>query len=148
MWFCVVILSPLYKNARNWKSNSFTYFIVTSKLLRLQRLTIPHFKALDKLFWPLAWVLTLGAITFVLLRKVSVYFFSWHTLYTNHGLKANAKKVGHQLKNYSLLSWLWMLDKIIVPHRSKSCLRSFFRGSIFSSNPVQDTALYVLVLAM
>ena len=70
------------KLQKMWKSKKlhFSFFTISPILFKLQRCTIPHFKALDKLFWPLAWVLTVGAITFVLLRKMSVYFFSWHTL--------------------------------------------------------------------
>ena len=78
--FCIVTLPFFLQNCRIWKTNFCTYFIVTSKLLKLKRHTIPHFKALNKSFWPLAQVLTVGAITFVLLRKMSVYFFPWHTL--------------------------------------------------------------------
>ena len=62
------------QNCGIWKTNFCTYFIVTSKLLKLQRHTIPHFKALDQSFWPLAWVLTVEAITFVVSSKMSVLF--------------------------------------------------------------------------
>ena len=65
---------------RKFKNLHFLFLFIFPISFELQRCTIPHFKALDKLFWPLAWVLNVGAITFVLLRKMSVYFFSWHTL--------------------------------------------------------------------
>ena len=35
------------------------------KSFELQRCTIPHFKALDLMFWPLAWALTLGVTFFM-----------------------------------------------------------------------------------
>ena len=80
LWFCIAILSLFYINAVFGKPFYFIHFIVPPKLLKLQRLTIPHFKALDKLFWPLAWFLTVGAITFVILSKMLVLFFFTHTL--------------------------------------------------------------------
>ena len=76
--FCNFALSFCHfflQNCDFWKTNLFTYFTVTSKLLTLQRHKIPHFKALDKYFWPLAWVLTVGANTFVKSSKMSVLFF-------------------------------------------------------------------------
>ena len=65
-----------------WKFENlhFLFLMIFPILFELQRYTVPHFKALSKLFWPLAWVLTLGAIIFALLRKMSVYFFFTHTL--------------------------------------------------------------------
>ena len=57
---------------QNWL---FLFLIVFPILFKVQRCTIPHLKVLYQLFWSLAWVLTVGAITFLLLRKISVYFF-------------------------------------------------------------------------
>ena len=54
--------------------------ILSSKLFELQRHTIPHFKALDLLFCPLAWVLTLGVIILEICHKVPVAFFMHHPL--------------------------------------------------------------------
>ena len=49
---------------KNWKTHIFIHFVVSSKVVEVQRFTIPHFKAFDLLFWPLAWVITLGSIIF------------------------------------------------------------------------------------
>ena len=51
------------------------FFIISPKSFKLQRCTIPHFKALNPLFWPLAWLLTLGSIIFAACGKTSVHFF-------------------------------------------------------------------------
>ena len=53
---------------------------ISSKLFELQRYTIPHFKALDPLFWPLAWVLTLGLTILETWHRVPVEFFMHHPL--------------------------------------------------------------------
>ena len=60
---------------RKSKYLHFLFFIISPILFEVQRCTISHFKALDKLFRPLAWVLTVGAITFVMLSKISVLLF-------------------------------------------------------------------------
>ena len=56
------------------------YFVVSPKVFELQRCTIPHLKALDLLFWPLAWVITLGSIIFYREHKIPVAFFMHHPL--------------------------------------------------------------------
>ena len=50
----------------------FLFFIISSLFFELKRCTIPHFKALDQLFWPLDWFLTLGLILLELWTKISV----------------------------------------------------------------------------
>ena len=53
-------------------------YSISSKIFKLQKDTIPHFKALDQLFWLLAWVLTLGVIIFEIYQKVPAAFFMHH----------------------------------------------------------------------
>ena len=65
-----------------WKTQISIKLVVSLKVIELQRCTIPHFKALDPLFWPLAWLLTLGSIIFVVWSKTFVNFFMRHLLYT------------------------------------------------------------------
>ena len=57
------------------------FLVITLKPFKLQWCTIPHFKALNLLFWPLAWLLTLGSIIFALWHKTFVYFFFAHPLF-------------------------------------------------------------------
>ena len=52
--------------------------------------TKPHLKALDLLFWPLAWLLTLGSIIFAVWDKKFVHFFLL-TLYFPFSLKKEEK---------------------------------------------------------
>ena len=54
------------------------FLIISPKPFKLQRCTIPHFKPLDPLFWPLAWLLTLGSIIFGVWSKTFVNFFMGH----------------------------------------------------------------------
>ena len=54
--------------------------VVSQKVLKLQRRTIPHFKALDQMFWPLAWLLTLGAMVFEVWSKMPVRIIFAHPL--------------------------------------------------------------------
>ena len=72
----------LYKIAKLRKSEKWHSFIliISSKVFELARYAIPHFKALDLLFWPLAWVLTVGSIVFELYHKTPVAFFMNHPL--------------------------------------------------------------------
>ena len=65
---------------KNWKTHVFINIVVSQKVLKLQRRTIPHFKALDQLFWPLAWLLTLGAMVFEVWSKMSVRIIFAHPL--------------------------------------------------------------------
>ena len=44
---------------------------------------IPYFKALDLMFWPLAWILTLGSIIFAVWNKTFVNFLMRHPLQTD-----------------------------------------------------------------
>ena len=50
--------------------------------MKFQRHTIPHFKALDPLFWPQAWALTLRVTFFEIRQKEPVAFFM-HLLFLN-----------------------------------------------------------------
>ena len=50
-------------------------FVVSLKVIELQRCTIPHFKALDLLFWPLAWLFTLGLVIFAVWQKTFINIF-------------------------------------------------------------------------
>ena len=58
-------LQPSITFFKIWKTQIFIKYVVSLKVTELQRCTIPYFKALDPLFWPLAWLLTLGSIIFV-----------------------------------------------------------------------------------
>ena len=52
------------EKCKNSRKLHILFLIISLKPFKLQRCTIPHFKALDLLFWPLAWVLTVGSIVF------------------------------------------------------------------------------------
>ena len=65
------------ENLRKW---CFFFLDISPRPLELQRCTIPHFKAIDLLFWPLAWLLTLRLITFAVESKMSCKLFSPHPL--------------------------------------------------------------------
>ena len=56
------------------------FLIISPRPFKLQRCIIPHFKALDLLFWPLDWLLTLRAITFAVWSKTFGNFFVRHPL--------------------------------------------------------------------
>ena len=43
-------INTFLQKCKNWKTHIFINFIVYPKVLKLQRRTIPHFKALDHLF--------------------------------------------------------------------------------------------------
>ena len=51
------------------------FLIISLRPCKLEICTIPHFKALDLLFWPLAWCLTRRSIVFRVWCKTFVYFF-------------------------------------------------------------------------
>ena len=106
----------------------YTFFIISPILFELKRCTIPHFKALDKLFRPLAGVLTVGAITFVLLRKMSVYFFSWHTLHLKLSLCietcAGSRAANGALGKLSQIIALFHAS--LISHRTTNQPRSSF----------------------
>ena len=69
--FSIVLSAFFYKNVK---------FVVSLIVIELQRCKLPHFKALDLLFWPLAWLLTLGSIIFVVWSKTFVNFFMGYPL--------------------------------------------------------------------
>ena len=58
----------------------FLFFIISQSFFELQRHTIPHFKAHDLLFWPLAWLLSLGAIVSEVWSKIPVQIIVRHPL--------------------------------------------------------------------
>ena len=60
---------------------SFFKFCRNPKRILVTIHKIPHFKALEEYFGLLAWVLTLGAIIFAFLSRMSVYFFYSHFTY-------------------------------------------------------------------
>ena len=66
---------------KNWKTHFLIYFVVSPKVFEQQIWTIPHFKALDQLFWPLACILTLQLIAFELWIKIPVANFCQQSLY-------------------------------------------------------------------
>ena len=45
-------ICQILQNSKNWRNNIFTFIDVSPKIFMLQRLTIPHSKAWNKLFWP------------------------------------------------------------------------------------------------
>ena len=75
-----IVVSAFFTNHKVWKTQISIKVVVSLKVIELQRCTIPHFKALDLLFWPLAWLLTLGSIIFVVWSKTFVNFFMGHPL--------------------------------------------------------------------
>ena len=81
------------------------FLVICPKPFELQRCTIAHFKALDLLFWPLSWLLTLGSIIFVVWSKSFVNFFMEHPLATEL-----------QLKNSKFLA-TWFKDGPFEKHR-------------------------------
>ena len=68
------------KNCEKLKNWYFLFSIISPILFNLHRHTIPHFKAIEKIFWPLAWGLTLGLISFALFSKEFGNFFMRHPL--------------------------------------------------------------------
>ena len=66
----------------------FLFLSISPVFFEVQRCTIPHFEALDQLFWPLAWFLTLGSIIFAVWSKIFVHFFLL-TLYLTTWKKLN-----------------------------------------------------------
>ena len=61
--FCVFVKKWWYHYTKTLKMQK----------LELKRRTIPHFKALDQLFWPLAWPFTRGSIIFAVFYTPSSY---------------------------------------------------------------------------
>ena len=81
--FCKKIVKSLCKipkNAKIQKNDTF-FSIISPILFNLHRHTIPYFKDIEKLFWPLAW--GLSGLTLEVLRysAKSLGTFLWDTLY-------------------------------------------------------------------
>ena len=95
--FSIVISAFFLQKCKIWKTNFFMNFVVSLKVIELQRCTIPHFKALDLLFWPLAWLFTLGLVIFAVWQKTFVNFF-FLTLYV-----------------FNLVSWNCLIPIIPTP---------------------------------
>ena len=76
---CQIYFSKSKKceNSKNWY---FLFSIIPPILFKLHRHTIPHFKAIEKLFWPLAWGLTLELTSFALFSKKLGNFLMRHPL--------------------------------------------------------------------
>ena len=68
------------KICKNLRILHILFLIISPKPYKLQSYMIPHFKALDLLFWPLTWLLTLGSIIFAVWSKTFVHFFLTHPL--------------------------------------------------------------------
>ena len=45
-------IRQILQNSKNWRNNIFMFIDVSPKIFELQRCTIPHFKAWNKLIWP------------------------------------------------------------------------------------------------
>ena len=45
-------IRQILQNSKNWRNNIFMFIDVSPKIFELQRRTIPHFKAWNKLIWP------------------------------------------------------------------------------------------------
>ena len=80
-----------FEKCKNSRKLHILFLIISLKPFKLQRCTIPHFKALDLLFWPLAWLLTPGSIVFTVWCKSSVYFFLNNTKVIALIVKTQAK---------------------------------------------------------
>ena len=78
--FSIAIFTFFLQKRKIWKTQISIKLVVSLKVIELQRCTIPHFKALDPLFWPLAWLLTLGSIIFLVWSKTFVNLFLGHPL--------------------------------------------------------------------
>ena len=68
------------KNAKIQKLTLSVFDLISPMLLDLKRQTIPHFKDNEKIFWTLAWSLTVGLTTFALFSKTFENFFMRHPL--------------------------------------------------------------------
>ena len=78
------------------------FLIISLKPFEFQRCTVPHFKAIDLLFWPLALLLTLGSIVLRYdVKCLSTFFCSP----SRGGVNMNQK--------HHLLSW-WLLLNFMV----------------------------------
>ena len=98
---------------QNLKNSFFINFRVSPKVNELQRCTIHHFKALDSLFWLLAWLLTLGSITFVVWSKTFVHFFFAHLL---QKYRKNEEKFYFSICfNYRVSDLIWNTTIVHVP---------------------------------
>ena len=91
---------------KNWKTRIFIHFVVSPKVIELQRCTMPHFEALDLLIWHLAWLLTLGLILFAVWSKTFVNFFSSPSICTHHS-KLIATSLCMHIQTYVICHWSW-----------------------------------------
>ena len=118
MAFLAFLLSDIIiflQKRKKWKTHISINTVVSQKVLKLQRRTIPHFKALDQLFWPLAWLLTLGAMVFEVWCKISVQIIIEHPLLHKKGLGYSQALYdsaitvdSYTLKNHIIFqSWAW-----------------------------------------
>ena len=102
------------KKCENSRKLHILFLIISLKLFKVQRCTIPHFKALDLLFWPLVWLLTLGSIIFSVWSKTSVHFFLL-TLYVFRFLAFFAhfywKIFENSLQGYVVLKEKWIMEE-------------------------------------
>ena len=74
-----------WQKMRQFKNQHLLFLFISPVLLGLQKSTIPHFKALDQLFWPLAWLLTLEAIHYAWNQKeilIKYYPFECTSIWT------------------------------------------------------------------
>ena len=88
------------------ETHTFVCFVVSQKVFKVQIYTIPHFKALDQLFWTLAQALTIGSTIFDLYHKISVAFLMNHPLFC--------------------ISTLFIMKELIINFKSNTAWRGHF----------------------
>ena len=73
-------IRQILQNSKNWRNNIFTFIDVSPKIFELQRPTIPHFEAWNKLFWPFFIHLSDMRDIIEQQSKICVWFFLHKTL--------------------------------------------------------------------
>ena len=131
-----------------WKTQILINLVVSLKVLQLHRCTIPHFKALDQLFWPLAWLLILGEMVFEVWSKRPVRIIIRHPLLTLRALFIDSFREKLFFVRKSIKFLFGLVSKWVFISDIK-----FFTGSFYHKNREGiilkfDLVLYLIAILL